>query len=1042
VFLTTLLGSLLFGGSAGCGGGGGGGTSGTPGSGVGGDFDYPPGFDVSPAGFFTDPNEGGSSNDFKLVEMFWGRLVDVYDYDSTTGLSALQYRNFVIGEDVFSDGVDYQLDINGVTEVTTLKILHKAGSTNFAAALARIDDNVGPIAPNGYLASSQPFSFVPRNGVLVLRFNDFIDHTTISADTIRVHSGLPPVQPFEARLVPDPNHGGLVGSSSSQEFRTTRVIVDPTVSELEAENSPVALPVNSLGFPPSTTTSAPNIAVVIPTQLSFSTGQFTLLKGGSNEALKPATSAPADTTSPSVDIVRTMRSGGTGSISVDQNNGFLLDLIAPRIIGSQPITVTSILPATSAGPDYHFISMTFQSSVCKAAPESGDVIQMPGIFAEVAEAGTPPSSAGVVNGVLVRLLTGDASTFLTGQGTYLSSYDPSKDLARCFLRFSPVPGKFPVEQVAPNSVATVRFSEPMDPVSVKPFDTFIFTRNSANFTPSEIFVGEMLPSSDLREFRFSPVFPFSHNTGSAEKYYCTVRGGAKGVSDLAGNKLATAGLEPPVEFILNPSAADQRNGGVVLRFSSANEDADPLNKPEVRTGQVLFDFNKGVIKPRPVTRFTAVADRTTPIVATMVAINTGVQTPLSPWGSRLMHLFRYADVGFTVSDETNYNIDIERMAWVPVNGQVVADFYEGYEMTLTHSFRLPDEVTDGNLLPQFQDSGLDENGFDLNVLIDPKNPRQVVNPKANGYVLDPSALFLSQTNTLMYPWPMNLGPDPSVYAYFTWRDTSIQALGAPKGQGTNYGAMETVGLIPPGTAGDYSLKDVTPSIGLPLLVEHKCYPTEAFGLTSLDVSIAINSSAQPNMRLFSTGGLDASQNPVLKNPDTQSVPTGGLCGNPVVCTLGSPTSGQDCTYYLGQLDIVYRVTRTVTIWFDTFDADPNYAEPVLEPRPDDQPAGTSVVLAFRGAAAFVVGKSIIDAQALDPYGDEPGSNPPLPAPQVQYKAPFDKNASLNPKGFYLWRDKINEIDGSRLFQMRISFLSNTTTSATPELSAIGVPYLK
>lgn len=1033
-----LLGATLL--LAACGGGGGGGGGGgAPGSGVSDGFEYPPGFDISPGGFIIDPNQGGTSNDFKLVEMFWGRLVDVYDYDAASTVSTLQHRSFVIGEEVFSDGVDYELTINGVTEVTTLKILHKAGTPAYQSAFERIDDNVGPIAPNGYSSSGQPFSYVPRNCVLVMRFNDFVDHTTISSSTIQVRSGLPPIQPFEARLLPDPNHGGLVSAGGGKEFRTTRVIVDSTVSELEAENSPVSIPVNALGFPPSITTSAPNIAVIIPTQLSFSTGQFTLLKGGSDEALKPSSSAPADLSSASADIVRTMRSGGTGSVSVDGNNGFLLDLIPPRVIGTQPISVNSILPTTGFGDNAFLVSITFQSSVCKAQPEVGDVVQMPGVFAEVIQAGTPPDNNGIVNGLLVRLLTGDATTFVLGQAIYLSTFDPSKDLSRCFVRFSPTPVKFPVTDVDPNSVATVRFSEPMDPGSVKPFDTFMFTRNQSNFTPSDIFVGEVLPSSDLREFRFAPIFPFSHNSGSAEKYYCSLVGGPSGVSDLAGNKLATAGFSPPVEFTLNPVSLEQRNGGVVLRFSSANEDGDPANKPEVRSGQVLFDFQKGVLKPRPVTRFSAVADRTTPVVSNMVAIG-AILTPLSRYGSRMMHVYRYADVGFTVSDETNYNIDIERMAWAPFNGLIVSDLFDEYEMVLTHSLYLPDESIDANLLPAFPNSGLNDDSFDINVLVDPKNERKVVSPKQDGYVLDPTKIFLSTTSTLMYPWPMNLGNDPEFYKYFTWRDTTIQALGAPDGQGTDYGVLETVGLIPGGTAGNYSLKGFTPTIGLPLLVEHKCYPTEAISMTQLDTSIAINSSSVPNFRVFSTGGLDASQNPVSKNPDTEIVPDGGFCGNPVVCTLGAPTPGDDNLYYLGQLDIVYRVTRTVTIWFDTFDADPNYAQPVLEPRPDDQPLGTSVVLAFRGAADFAAGKKIVDAQTLDAYGDE--RPPPSPGSTLQYGVASEKNPSLSPKGFYQWFDTIDQVDGKRLFQMRISFFSNTKTSAAPELSAIGVPFLK
>jgi hypothetical protein len=35
-----------------------------------------------------------------------------------------------------------------------------------------------------------------------------------------------------------------------------------------------------------------------------------------------------------------------------------------------------------------------------------------------------------------------------------------------------------------------------------------------------------------------------------------------------------------------------------------------------------------------------------------------VQTPLSPLGSKLQALWRYCDLGFSVRDETKYDVDV------------------------------------------------------------------------------------------------------------------------------------------------------------------------------------------------------------------------------------------------------------------------------------------------------------------------------------------------------------------------------------------------
>ena len=131
--IALLASSALF---AACGGSGGGGQF-DPGGGPPPDpssFTYPPGFDPSPAGFFVDANEGGLDNEPRVLSLRWGRLVDVFVQDSATGLRSLQHRDFVVGEDIRTDGVDFLLEINPV-------IITNDGEVIALDAKVDIDDN-------------------------------------------------------------------------------------------------------------------------------------------------------------------------------------------------------------------------------------------------------------------------------------------------------------------------------------------------------------------------------------------------------------------------------------------------------------------------------------------------------------------------------------------------------------------------------------------------------------------------------------------------------------------------------------------------------------------------------------------------------------------------------------------------------------------------------------------------------------------------------------------------------------------------------------
>jgi hypothetical protein len=215
-------------------------------------------------------------------------------------------------------------------------------------------------------------------------------------------------------------------------------------------------------------------------------------------------------------------------------------------------------------------------------------------------------------------------------------------------------------------------------------------------------------------------------------------------------------------------------------------------------------------------------------------------------------------------------------------------------------------------------------------------------------------------------------------------------------------------------------------------MEYRCYPDDAaHGLNGLDFNIAINSSSLPAFRVFSAGGSNSSGSPIRKDPDNEQVATGGF--NPNSNPPGQTTPAFDDVVYLGQMDLIVRVSRVRSIFFDcgsdTTATGVTFSDPIFEPTADEQPIGTQVVLAYRGATS-ADGTWLLDAGSTDAYGDL--RNPP---------ATGSGSATwLNNDGG--WKSTISAINGARFFQLRLSFFSNAETLLTPTLSALGFAFRK
>ena len=1034
------LGALLL--AAACSSGGGGSSGNIPGA----EIPKPDGSGT----FFVDPNQGGGATRLHLSQMFWARLVDVHDIDAR-GVSSLEpiFRDFTINENVQSDGTNYRLETNPITQKARLTILRRRGDPDvglgtFDSLLRSAAQGLPAVIPkNDDGTSGEPFSFVARNATLVLQFDDLLRDDEEAErnliETVRVKTGYPPVTPFPARQIFDPNFGDIAGG----EFHSTRILVDLTVSESESASMVVPQPVNAVGLPPSLPTQVgPNVSIRIPTQVAFGSGQFQILRGLSGVPLAPLENGPRDGDSPTRDIVRALRAGGPE----DQNNGFLLDLSAPEVVGGWALRIDRALadPNGQVGMDY-LIDLTF-NTICRAAPTVGDVLSVGDVFLEVVGDGPPPDADGQVLNLSVRNLAENPlapGTALVGNGLFLSTYQPVDPVpAGCWVSFAPQPRVLPATGVATSAVVVVRFSEAMDPGAMSPFDNLVVVRGDSNTVvdPTNLIVGTIDISTDLKDFTFSPLLELPHAAATDETYHVRI----SGVTDLAGNALRNT--LPPVNFVMDEDAPPVANGGTVLRFGSVDE-LEPIGFPDLR-GQFFFDLTRELIRPRPVAFASYPADRTNPVPSIMIPFARGVQTPLSPLGSKLMTVWRYCDLGWQVLDETKYNLDVFGLAWAPVGGQIINDFYERFEIRLSHSRRLPDEAIDAFLLPKWPNSGVlgGPSRFTENILIDPLSPQKIVHDRTLQYRLSSVDLFAAPSGTIMLPFPLNRteGIAPETY---TWRDTSVIAKGGPNGVGVPLDIEQGNPLLLEEAFGYVADRDNVPSFGLPLLMEFRCFPSNTgIGLNSLDLSLAINSSAIPSFRCFTTGGINQSRETVTINPDEADAPRGGY--NPSSNPPGQRTNRSDDNgFYVGQLDTVTRISRVHTVWIDTSLPTPDYFNPVVLPDPGEQPAGTQVVIEYRGASDFTFANFSptedeelykFDSRHIDAYGeifavDDEDIFRLLGSDEFQGGVDFvTGNAG--------WVADIDDIDGAQYLQMRVTFVNNILTGLNPELSAIAIPY--
>ncbi len=958
-------------------------------------------------------------------EPLWGRLVDVTATDPASGLERTYFTDYLIGQDIESDQ-DFLLERNPATGRETVTILHDFGSSAYALAFGRLSAGLQPFLDKSLSpAELPPFTALPRNAAVVLRFDDLLDHATVSSSTIHLNTGYPPLTPFEARILPDPNHGDFVNG----QFHSTRVLVDMSVSQAEADL--IGIPPNLIGLPEAITEMLPGVVLRIPTQLSVPAVQFELLRNLGGGELSFTGNGSSDPFASTLDVIRAFRSGGTSFDNPDPYNGFLRDMTPPRVLGSQLVTVT----AASLSLGEFLLDFTYASPVCGTAPLVGDLMSMPLNVLRVTAIGTGPSPTGQVSNVRFELVSGSPSNVqpnVTGEfrTPWRSGLSVSED---CFVRFTPGAGTLPNQLVSSAATVMIAFDEPMYPPSLNPWDGMVVQKSPA---PSNALASRVLaitaPDLDLQEINFSPLVPLDHVQGQSETYTVQLM---STVTDLAGNPLAVS--LPQTTFTIDDSSTTIDSGSIGSTFSepsppgsayaAVDDDGDGL--PEYR-GQFIHDVLRGRVLPRSLGRFSATADPASqlsvgamlPPVLPPAGLNSlGTTPPLSGYGSRVMTLWRYFDLGLSLLDESTFNIDVEGLAWSPVSLGLAMDYFPDFQMRLAHCTFLPDEAVGTSGAVSATNSGLTTT-FDSNVLDPVNDPLQVVHARTEGYLIQPLDLFPAASGTALAPWPLNRDKPMSEYSYYTYRDTTITALGAPFSNGAD---PSILGVLDPLNANvGYYIGGAVPTIGLPLLMEFKTYPSNgSTGANLLDVVYAdlvgaFGLGGVPSFRIHTTGAMMPNSVPVNVDPDQTITAAGGFD------ILGNATFATDSMFYVGQADFVVRVSRIHSIWFDAGTGS-SWVDPIMLPSEGDQPGGTMISLAYRGAVMPTTGGQN-DADNIDMYGEKIGGN----------FVPLFINSDDS------WKTSLADITGAQFMQCRITMISNPESEVSPVLSALGFSHFK
>tara|TARA_B110000467_G_scaffold158497_1_gene174751 strand:+ start:479 stop:3664 length:3186 start_codon:yes stop_codon:yes gene_type:complete len=1027
-------------------------------------------------GNFYDDSGGSSgprfgNSDLKLADAKWGRLVDVFD---ANGL--LYDVDIVIRENITADGEDYDFFINPISQKEILTILHvpNSGTGDFENALDAATSNLPTLKELG-TESQGPFVKVPRNAAIRLEFTEHVAPETVNRQTVRVLAGssIEGFDNLEVKYVVK-DEFDLTGNPVGV------IIIDPTISEIDSSNSASGLTVNGIGLPESTDTETPNLKIYIPSVVNVFANQTMVLRNKSltqdfslslNESgdtiIEPHEFIGIDPVS-----IRVIRSGN----SADDYNGFLKDVVLPKLISEQRVTVSSVV---ELGATQRILTYSNNALGCQGIlPKAGDVFdlsvdgQLQNAFVQItAIVDSSDPTAYIARGTLI---SGDLPATSSNLGAVLTTAYSSQDsdYQLCFLSFTPEPAVLPATGVDPAATISVMFSEAMDSKTVRSLDSMVLATSNmvavnpldpiepdAEWVPGEetvadyldrlpgfgvgggsgrIMFGPVQSSGDARTYTLAPLAGITDAFGEGvdAQISLAIRAGTTGVLDLAGNPVGFSGF---VAGHSGQSAVTDKLtvGGVAanikyfaLRGNGVDEDNDQSPEYGGQLGQYNGD---GVLRGRAVNRFSRQADKTNTYVGQRISFTAGIMTPLVPAGAVLHTLYGYHHLGFGLSNNQEYNLDVEGMSWSPFQGIVYDTTFDRYSIALAHSGRLPDDWIDpASGYPAYNNSGLkrlSSNLFDQNIYGFGEDPvahaelDETIVFDVPQYSISQANVYLANGGVAMYPWP-------DFSQTFTYRDTSLPLPDGNTLAGGNNASGTSVdnrgwGCPPRVVNEDRTYeKSLIPTIGLPLLMRYRCYVVGAeFGFNGSQVQIMVGSSALPAFRVFSWGGLTGS-NWDFVVPDADGAGSGP--------TPRGSIKAYGPELHWGQVDFVTKVSNVYTHWFNAGGALDWFSNLTLEPTPQQSNPGTSVEVEFRTSPAINVVNCIDEttpledaSNAFDAYGeydDDIGCATVTagsdwvsdPASLVSLQYPY--------------------------FQLRFTFIANTQLNLEAEMDAFGFAY--
>ncbi len=1009
---------------------------------------------------------GGVSGRLLLTEVAWGRLVDVVDLDNV-----LIQTDVLVRPDLSIDGINYEMNVNPVTEVETLKVMAVSTTTNFALLLSLAESGLTTITAKG-ASDPPPYDMIPRNATVRLKFSDQVDPDSVDQSSIQVLSGDPSTNPFSVRFMIQNDVASGTGV----------VLLDPTISA--RDSATLGLPTNPVGFPESFDATADNLRIRIPTKADLLFGQPSVLTN-----LKGSRTFEASVTDPfeiaadgSSVVIRVWRTGN----DQDLNRGFLEDLLRPGLIGDLDITLEEVQATNSSLGDLLFIYSIDAAHCVNLIPKVGDVLEVNNTIAVVTVVQVTTPSFEVV----VRLLEG---TIGIGSGLNLGGSLATRytqvdaGLQLCYVDVDPTPtfSSTQITDLDPSSTFSVRFSEAMDPRTVLSLHSlaltsFEFDEPTNTGTPEVLyfrhedrpeFLGESVadyidrqrgysldvgnngtlassefggrflfgpvqPDADSRSFTLSPVLGLADsNMDSYLQFSLALRDGLDGILDLSGNPLDFTGFVAGTPLpgigiglqMTSTTAGDAKY--LALRALGVDENGDGL--AEYR-GQ--FGYSTGRLTGREAKLFSVDADSSNQFIGSQQAIPspaipaaTAPYAPLSPTGAVVMTSYRPHDMGFGYGSLQEFNLDVVGMSWAPLGGLVQDDSMTRFSLALAHAKYMPDEVLNISGLPAFPNSGLLLSGdFDNNILgFDIKDSQG--QPLYDETIVYDGPYVLRAINVFNAPSGVNMLGFPAFSTSYTWRDTAIP----PDVTGT---APEPLSVgSPPSLYGPAMYgPEEAPSTALPLLVRFRNFPIGGvLGTNTFQVTQMVATSQLPAFRIFSSGGLDAAGNWNLVIPDNSNAggtqPVGGYNSN------GAKTGAFDPFVYWAEIDFSTTVSRVFTHWFDLGGSLPagGAAGILIEPALSYQEAGASVLVEIRGAVQ-------VD------HSPTPDQNP---SPLTTAAFDFDDFGEYVPGSGGVstpsdWTTDFTSLEASQysFVQLRITLLSNASAGLEAEMDGLGLAW--